>query len=98
MNRSTETISLLLIDDHEMFREGLARSMEREIGFRLAAECATSSEALTFLAATREPVTVLLDVDLGKQRGLEFVEAARRSGFKGPILVLTAGVSGQEAV
>ena len=98
MNRSTETIHLLLIDDHEMFREGLARSIEREIGFRVAAECATSSEALTFLAATREPVTVLLDVDLGKQRGLEFVEAARRSGFKGPILVLTAGISGQEAV
>jgi len=81
-----------------MFREGLARSFEREVGFRLVAQCATSSEALAFLAATREPVTVLLDVDLGKHRGLEFVEAARRAGFKSPILVLTAGISGQEAV
>jgi len=98
MNSSTETINLLLIDDHEMFREGLARSFEREVGFRLVAQCATSSEALAFLAATREPVTVLLDVDLGKHRGLEFVEAARRGGFKSPILVLTAGISGQEAV
>ena len=69
MNSSTETINLLLIDDHEMFREGLARSFEREVGFRLVAQCATSSEALAFLAATREPVTVLLDVDLGKHRG-----------------------------
>jgi two-component system, NarL family, nitrate/nitrite response regulator NarL len=83
MNSSTETINLLLIDDHEMFREGLARSFEKETGFRLA---------------TREPVTVLLDVDLGKHRGLEFVEAARRAGFKNPILVLTAGISGQEAL
>lgn len=98
MNSSTETINLLLIDDHEMFREGLARSFEKETGFRLVAQCSTSSEALAFLAATREPVTVLLDVDLGKHRGLEFVEVARRAGFKNPILVLTAGISGQEAL
>src|SRR5215471_7931603 len=91
MNGSTETINLLLIDDHEMFREGLARSFEREAGFRLVAQCATSSEALAFVAAAREPVTVLLDVDLGKRRGVEFVKAARRAGFKSPILVLTAG-------
>jgi DNA-binding NarL/FixJ family response regulator len=43
-------------------------------------------------------ITVLLDVDLGTHRGLEFVEAAKKAGFQGPILVLTAGISGQEAV
>lgn len=98
MDEAVAAINLLLIDDHEMFREGLARSFEREPGFHLVAQCATSDEALKFIAHSRDPVTVLLDVDLGKHRGLEFVEASRRAGFKGVILVLTAGISGQEAV
>jgi DNA-binding NarL/FixJ family response regulator len=41
---------------------------------------------------------VLLDVDLGEERALGFVEAARKSNFEGKILVVTAGISGAEAV
>jgi DNA-binding NarL/FixJ family response regulator len=40
----------------------------------------------------------LLDVDLGNERALGFVEEARRSCFEGQILVVTAGISGPEAV
>ena len=29
---------------------------------------------------------------------MEFVEAARKAGYEGKILVVTAGISGQEAV
>jgi two-component system nitrate/nitrite response regulator NarL len=98
MNSSLTDINLLLVDDHEMFRDGLARSFEREIGFKLVGQCGSATEAIALLAGVKEPVTVLLDVDLGTHRGLEFVESARRAGFAGPILVLTAGISGQEAV
>lgn len=41
---------------------------------------------------------VILDVDLGSERALDFVLEARKRGFGGQILVLTAGVSGPEAV
>jgi two-component system nitrate/nitrite response regulator NarL len=41
---------------------------------------------------------VLLDVDLGNERALSFVEGARDAAFEGQILVVTAGISGQEAV
>jgi two-component system, NarL family, nitrate/nitrite response regulator NarL len=98
MNSSLTTINLLLIDDHEMFREGLARSFEREPGFKLVGQCGSSAEAMSLLAGAGDAITVLLDVDLGTHRGLEFVEAARKAGFRGSILVLTAGISGQEAV
>jgi DNA-binding NarL/FixJ family response regulator len=40
----------------------------------------------------------LLDVDLGNERALAFVEEARKLGFEGKILVVTAGIGGQEAV
>jgi two-component system nitrate/nitrite response regulator NarL len=98
MDSSLANIHLLLIDDHEMFREGLARSLEREPGFKLIGQCGSSAEGLALLASAKDEITVLLDVDLGTHRGLEFVEAARKAGFDGTIFVLTAGVSGQEAV
>jgi two-component system nitrate/nitrite response regulator NarL len=41
---------------------------------------------------------VLLDVDLGPERALDFILEAKRRGFSGQFLVVTAGVSGPEAV
>jgi two-component system, NarL family, nitrate/nitrite response regulator NarL len=41
---------------------------------------------------------VLLDIDLGPERALDFVVSAKRAGFAGRILILTAGASDQEAL
>jgi two-component system, NarL family, nitrate/nitrite response regulator NarL len=96
-NTGTETINLLLLDDHAMFRQGLARVLEKESGIRVVGQFATSADALA--AIDRIGTTmVLLDVDLGPERALDFVLQAKKKGFTGQILVVTAGVSGQEAV
>ena len=95
-NATHQPIRLLLVDDHEMFREGLARMFEREPDLEVAGQCGSASEALTMLSSGA--TMVLLDVDLGPERALEFVEGARKAGFEGQILVVTAGISGQEAV
>jgi DNA-binding NarL/FixJ family response regulator len=92
----TETINLLLLDDHAMFREGLARTLEREPDLRVMAQCESSEEALAHL--TNDVHVVLLDVDLNNERGLAFVEAAKKVSFTGRILVVTAGIGGHEAV
>jgi two-component system nitrate/nitrite response regulator NarL len=41
---------------------------------------------------------VILDVDLGSERALDFVTRARKQGFRGRILVVTACVTHQESV
>ena len=79
-----------------MFRQGLARVLEKEPGLKVAAQASSSAEALAALAASGANM-VLLDVDLGAERALDFAVAARKKGFQGQILVVTAGVSGQEA-
>ncbi|HLK49783.1 MAG TPA: response regulator transcription factor [Bryobacteraceae bacterium] len=90
-------IPLLVVDDHQMFREGLARVIEKEPDLKLVGQCASASEALAALKGTGATV-VLLDVDLGSERALDFVTQARRQGFDGKVLIVTAGISDQEAV
>jgi two-component system nitrate/nitrite response regulator NarL len=93
----TETVNLLIVDDHAMFREGLVRSLEKQPDFRVVGQESSSTEALDALEHCGAGM-VLLDVDLGSERALDFVTAARRRGFAGQILIVTAGISDQEAV
>ena len=88
---------ILLLDDHALFRAGLSRLIESEDDLEMTAHCATLAEASDILR--RKPIDlVLLDYDLGKENGFEFIERARESGFEGRFLIVTAGMSDAESV
>jgi two-component system nitrate/nitrite response regulator NarL len=91
------TIRLLLLDDHAMFRQGLVRVLEKEPGFTVVGQCASAAAAIAELPGSGATM-ILLDVDLGAERAIDFIADARKQGFKGQILVVTAGVSEQVAV
>ena len=80
-----------------MFREGLARMLDKEPDLKLVGQCASAAEALAFLGQ-KSVGMILLDVDLGSERALDFITTARRRGFDGQVLILTAGITDQEAV
>ena len=82
---------------HAMFREGLAQSMERQADLKVVGQLSSSAEALAALDRSGASM-VLLDVNLGTERAIDFVAAAKRKGFDGHVLVVTAGTSDQEAV
>jgi DNA-binding NarL/FixJ family response regulator len=86
----------LLVDDHTLFREGVARLLASEPDLEMAAHCASVAEALHTLAE-KDIDAVLLDFDLGNERGSPFLAQARARGFQGPIVILTGGVSSIEA-
>ena len=89
-------IRLLLLDDHILFREGLSRLLASEADFEMAGHCGAAAEALELLKQT--PVDlVLLDFDLGEDHGSEFISAARKAGFTGKFLMITAGMSATES-
>jgi two-component system, NarL family, nitrate/nitrite response regulator NarL len=96
MPESTEqTIEILLIDDHTLFREGVSRLLGTEPAFKVVA-CGSIKEALAVLRQ-RQINIVLLDFDLGQREGTRFVRLAKEKGFEGKILVVTAGVQEHEA-
>ena len=87
---------LLLVDDHSLFLEGLARLLTADPDFEVVGQCRTSTEALRLLSRSDIDL-VLLDYNLGNERGNHFISSARQSGYKGKILMVTAGMTVTES-
>jgi DNA-binding NarL/FixJ family response regulator len=66
-------VSVLLVDDHTMLRQGLRRALESE-GIRVVGEAATGAEAVTMALETK-PDVVLMDVSMP---GIDGVEATKQ--------------------
>ena len=62
-------IRLMIVDDHQMLREGLRRSMS-EIGFDVIGEASDGDEAVTRATAQR-PDVILMDVTMPRMDGVE---------------------------
>jgi two-component system nitrate/nitrite response regulator NarL len=85
-------VRILILDDHVLFRESLARLLQSEAGLTVAGHCSSCSEAARILKSRHVDV-VLLDLDLGHERGEDFLESLQNLGFQGKVLVVTAGVN-----
>jgi DNA-binding NarL/FixJ family response regulator len=92
---TADKIRLLIVDDHALFRESLARLLQSEPGFVVVAHCSSLSEAIDVLRH-RETDVVLLDLDLGPEKGADLLDRIREIGFNGKILLVTAGVNERE--
>jgi two-component system, NarL family, nitrate/nitrite response regulator NarL len=86
-----QTVRILVLDDHALFRESVSRLLTVEPGFEVVAHCGTIEEALEVLQRKSIDL-VLLDFDLGRRDGREFLRLAKDLGFEGKILLVTAGV------
>jgi len=92
---SVKTIWALLVDDHALFRESMARALASDPVIRIE-HCGSIREALQLMTRCEFDV-VLLDHDLGNERASQFLPAAREAGFAGRVLIVTAWVSDTEA-
>jgi two-component system nitrate/nitrite response regulator NarL len=91
-----KSIRLLLIDDHALFRESVARLLQSEPGFEVIAHCGSGAEALQIIKSSNEIDIVLLDLDLGQERGADLLDHLRARHFEGKVLLVTADVNEAE--
>jgi len=81
-------IQVLLIDDHDLIRQGLARAFEREDDFSVCGQAASVTEGLRQYNALR-PDVVITDVRLPDGLGFEIVKEIRKQGHDTGVVVLT---------
>lgn len=81
-------ISVLIVDDHDLIREGLRRAFEREDDFEVIGEAGTIDEAFRQVGVIT-PDVVIMDVRLPDGSGLEATKRLRSSNQRLGIVILT---------
>jgi DNA-binding NarL/FixJ family response regulator len=89
----TEKITVMVVDDHPMWREGVARDLT-EAGFDVVATAANGTDALTRATAVR-PRVVVLDLQIPAPNGAEVTARLVKDDPTVRVLILSA--SGEQA-
>ncbi len=82
-------LRLLVVDDHEVVRQGLASLLDRREAFQVVAEAATVVEALE-MARKYEPNIVIMDVRLPDGSGIEACREIRAELPTTKVVILTS--------
>jgi DNA-binding NarL/FixJ family response regulator len=84
----TQQTSVLLVDDHELIRQGLRHAFERDPEFKVVGEAGSVAEAVR-LAADLLPTVVIMDLRLPDGSGLDATRQLRSAMPEVGIVVLT---------
>ncbi len=79
---------IILVDDHTLFRKGLAELLEQRGDIKVAGIAANADDALRLLAETR-PDVVITDLNMPPHGGLALLRQIRAEQWPGPVLILT---------
>jgi DNA-binding NarL/FixJ family response regulator len=88
MEPSQLPLRILIVDDHQMFREGIRRRLEQEPDMTVVGEAASAEEALAAVPQSN-PTIVLLDIRLPGVSGIELARRLRQQWPDLKVLVLT---------
>jgi two-component system, NarL family, response regulator DevR len=82
-------LRILVVDDHEVVRQGLVSLLDRREGFQVVAQAGTVAEAID-QARRFEPDIVILDVRLPDGSGIEACREIRSELPKARVIMLTS--------
>ncbi len=85
----TESITVLIVDDHAVVRQGVRGYLEVQPGISIVGEAASGEEAVR-LAADQVPDVVLMDLVMPGMDGVEATRHVRRVSPRSQVVVLTS--------
>lgn len=87
MNR-TKSISIIVADDHPLFRSGVRQALERDSQFKVLAEAGDGGQALRLIREMKPQVAVL-DINMPGMSGLAVAKELAKSKPAPEIVLLT---------
>jgi two-component system response regulator DegU len=81
-------ISIVLVDDHQLFREGVKRILEMEDDFKVVGEGSDGDEA-SRLAEVHKPDVVLMDINMPNVNGVSAAEHVISVSPKTRVIILS---------
>lgn len=85
----SEHITVFIVDDHPLFRDGLKRALEFEDDISVIGYSETGEEAL-IITRELQPDVILLDINLPGMNGLQVARQMKSERANTAIIVLTA--------
>ena len=89
MTEPSESIRILIADDHPLVRRGLRTLIATEPGMELVGEAQDGVEAVSKARALK-PDVILIDMVMPRKTGLEAIDEIKRENSDARILVLTS--------
>ena len=86
---TTEATSIVIADDHAVFREGTRRLLDEEPDLTVVGEAGTGTEAVSIVRALR-PDLVVMDIVMPGLTGIEATREIKRSHPGTAVLILSA--------
>lgn len=83
-----DAISIVLADDHPMFRDGLRYTIERNTTYTIAGEASDGEEAYRLIKDKR-PAIAILDVEMPKMNGLDVAHRVNSDNLPVAVIILT---------
>jgi NarL family two-component system response regulator LiaR len=85
----TEPITVLIVDDHAVVRQGIRALLEAEGGFQVVGEAGSGGEA-ALLAADLAPDVVLMDLVMPEMDGVTATRLIKQQSPRSQVIVLTS--------
>ena len=96
MTESTLT-SLLIVDDHPLFRKGVKQLLSDAGGFELVGEASSGEEGID-LAYRYQPELILLDLNMKDMQGLDVLKVLKAADIDSRIIMLTVSDQQEDLV
>lgn len=84
-----KTTTIMLVDDHNIVKEGLRYLIEKDKKFNIVATSSDGMEAIE-IAQRFNPHVIVMDIDMPRMNGLDALKLLKDNGVKSKVIIFTA--------